>query len=131
MRFMMMIKSCRGEEAGPFNPELMAAIEKGSIELAEKGILLQTGGLYPISKGVRVTVNNQKVLVTDGPFAETREVVGGFAIMELSSKEQAVELGRSFMQLHADILGPSYQGELEIRELMDFEDQSARHEARS
>lgn len=125
MQFMMIVKSCKGEESGPFNPELMAAIEKSSAELAQKGILLQTGGLYPSSQGARVTVNNQKVLVTDGPFAETKELVGGFAIMELSSKEEAIEMGRHFMQLHADILGPSYQGELEIRELMVLQDHAA------
>lgn len=125
MQFMMIVKSCKGEEGGPFNPELMAAIEKSSAELAQKGILLQTGGLCPSSKGARVTVNSQKVVVTDGPFAETKELVGGFAIMELSSKEEAIEMGKNFMQLHADILGPSYQGELEIRELMVLQDHAA------
>ncbi len=118
MQFMMMVKNCKGEEGGPFNPELMAAIEKSSAELAQKGILLQSGGLYPSSKGARVSVSDQKLLVTDGPFAETKELIGGFAIMEFASKEEAIEAGRKFMQLHADILGPSYRGELEIRELM-------------
>ena len=125
MQFMMMVKSCKGEESGPFNPELMAAIEKSAAELAQKGILLQTGGLYPSSKGARVTVNNQRVLVTDGPFAETKELIGGFAIMEFSSKAEAVEAGKNFMQLHADILGPSYQGELDIREVMVLQDHAA------
>ena len=125
MQFMMIVKSCKGEEGGPFNPELMAAIEKSSVELAQKGILLQTGGLYPSSKGARVNVNNQKLLVTDGPFAETKELIGGFAIMDFPSKAEAIEAGRRFMQLHADILGPSYQGELEIRELMAFQNHAA------
>ena len=61
----------------------------------------------------------------DGPFAETKELVGGFAIFDLESKEEAVESGREFMQLHADILGPAYEGELEIRPMFDPHVQSA------
>ena len=57
--------------------------------------------------------------MVDGPFAESKELVGGFAIFELPSKEEAVRSGREFMQVHADILGPSYEGELEIRPLFD------------
>jgi hypothetical protein len=60
-------------------------------------------------------VSAGKTSVVDGPFAETKELVGGYAIFDLKSKEEAVRMGKDFMQLHADILGPSYEGELEIR----------------
>jgi hypothetical protein len=56
----------------------------------------------------------------DGPFSEAKEVIGGYAILQARSKEEAIELGKSFMKAHADVLGPSYRGELEIRQMMDF-----------
>jgi hypothetical protein len=61
----------------------------------------------------------EKTSVIDGPFAETKELVGGYAIFDLKSKEQAIEAGRRFMQIHADVLGSSYEGELEIRPMFD------------
>ncbi len=123
MRFMMMIKASKESEAGePFNPELMAAIAKSSEEMSKAGILLATGGLMPSSAGARVRVSGQKLFVTDGPFPETKELVGGFGILKANSREEAIEMGKSFMQLHADILGPSYEGELEIRQLADMQD---------
>ena len=121
MRFMMIIKATKESESGkPFNPELMAAIQKSSQELFKSGALIATGGLQPSSKGARIRVSGQKLFVTDGPFAETKELIGGFAILEAKSKEEAVEMGRAFMQLHADILGPAYEGDLEIRPMMEM-----------
>ena len=57
--------------------------------------------------------------MVDGPFAETKELVGGYAIFDLGSREEAIESGRRFMQIHADILGSAYEGELEIRPMFD------------
>ena len=120
MRFMMIVKATKEFEAGePFNQELIDAIGQYSQELTKNGVMLATGGLMPSSSGARIRVSGQKLFVTDGPFAETRELIGGFAIMNVESREAAIEMGRSFMQLHADILGPTYQGELEIRQMMD------------
>src|SRR5262250_2085591 len=120
MRFMMLIKANKEFEAGaPPNPELMAAVAKLAGEATARGALITAGGLLPSSQGVRIRVARGKSSVIDGPFAETKELVGGFAIFDLESKEEAVESGRQFMQLHADILGPSYEGEMEIRPLMD------------
>jgi len=114
MRFMMMVKA---PEGAPPSPELYAAIDKLSQEMAAAGILIQTGGLGPSASGARVRVAGAKVTVTDGPFTEAKELIGGFAVLELPSRASAIEHGRSFMQLHADILGPSFEGECEIREL--------------
>jgi hypothetical protein len=119
MRFMMMVKAGAESEAGlPPRPELMAAVEKLSQEATRAGILLASEGLQPTSKGALVKVSGGKLRVLDGPFAETKEVIGGYAILRASSREEAIRLGKEFMQVHADVLGDSYEGALEIREML-------------
>ena len=120
MRFMMIVKADSSYEAGrPPDPALLAAIAKLSEEMTKSGVLLQTGGLLPSSKGARVRVSGGKMSVTDGPFVETKEIIGGFAILEAASKEEAIRLGKEFMQLHVDVLGQSYEGTLEVRPMFD------------
>ena len=120
MKYMMLVKCNQESEAGvPPSPELLAAIEKiGKVAIAN-GTMLQTGGLLPTSQACRIHASKGTTSVIDGPFAETKELVGGYAIFELKSKEEAVKIGREFMQLHADILGPAYEGQLEIRPMFD------------
>ena len=120
MRFMMVVKADPGYEAGrPLDPALLAAVGEFSAKMTKAGVLLQQGGLLPSSKGARVRVSGGRMTVTDGPFAETKEVIGGFAILEAASKEDAIRLGKEFMQLHVDVLGESYEGTLEIRPMFD------------
>ena len=120
MRFMMMVKADKNYEAGiPPKPELLAAIGKLTEDMVRAGVLVQTGGLLPSSTGARVHVSRGKLSVTDGPFAETKELVGGYAIVEAASRDEAIQLGRRFMELHAAVLGPSYDGECEVRQLFD------------
>ena len=120
MRFMMIVKADPSYEAGrPPDPALLAAVGKLSEEMAKAGVLLQSGGLLPSSKGARVRASGGKLTVTDGPFAETKELIGGFAILEASSKEEAIRLGKEFMQVHVDVLGQSYEGTFEIRPRFD------------
>jgi hypothetical protein len=120
MRFMMIVKADPGYETGrPPDPALVAALGKLSAEMTRRGVLLQSGGLLPSSKGARVQVSKGKMTVTDGPFAETKELIGGFAILEAASKEEAIRLGKEFMQLHVDVVGPSYEGTLEVRPMFD------------
>jgi hypothetical protein len=57
--------------------------------------------------------------VIDGPFAEAKEVIGGYAILRARSKEEAIDFGKRFMEVHREVLGPSYEGELEIRQMFD------------
>jgi hypothetical protein len=117
---MMIVKADKNYEAGaPPPPELMAAIGKLSEEMINAGILLDLGGLLPSSKGARINVKEGKLIVTDGPFSEAKELIGGYAILQVKSKEEAIERGRRFMQVHADVLGPAYDGELEIRQMPD------------
>jgi len=120
MQFMMMVKADKDYEAGvPPNPQLLAAIGKLTDDMVKAGVLVNTGGLLPSSNGARVRVSRGKLSVTDGPFAETKELIGGYAIVKAASREEAIQLGRRFMELHAAILGPSYDGECEIRQLFD------------
>lgn len=120
MRFMMLVKANKDFEAGaPPNPELIAAITKLSAEATARGVMVTAGGLLPSSQGVRIRAAAGKTSVIDGPFAETKELIGGYAIFDLESRDEAIESGRQFMQLHADILGSSYEGELEIRPMFD------------
>lgn len=120
MRFMMMIKADKDYEAGiPPSKELMAAIGKLTEEMMRAGVVVETGGLLPSSMGARIQIARGKLTVTDGPFGETKELIGGYAILQAGSKEEAIELGKRFMKVHSDILGLSYEGELEIRQLFD------------
>jgi hypothetical protein len=123
MRFMVMVKADKDYEAGlPPKPELLAAIGKLSHDMVKAGVLLETGGLLPSSRGARVRASGGKLSVTDGPFAETKELVGGYAILQAKSRDEAVELGKQFMEVHVTVLGSSYDGECEIRQLFDASD---------
>jgi hypothetical protein len=123
MRYIMMVKADEDYEAGrPPAPELDAAITKMADEMTRAGVLLEMGGLLPSSLGARVKVSRGKLKVTDGPFAEAKELIGGYAILQARSKAEAIELGKQFMKLHADVLGPAYEGELEIRQMFDPSD---------
>jgi hypothetical protein len=70
----------------------------------------------PSSKGARVALAGGKLTVKDGPFAETKELVGGWAFIAAKSREHALEQVRDFMQVHADVLGPSFEMECEVRQ---------------
>ena len=121
MRFMMMVKADADYEAAkPPKPELMAAIGTLSAEMQRAGVLLENGGLAPSAQGAKVRVARGRVSVKDGPFTEAKEVVGGYAILRAGSRQEAIELGKRFMQIHADTMGSSWEGELEIRQLLDF-----------
>ena len=126
MKYIMMVKLNGNSQAGrdyetsaPPDPKLMAAVMKHAEKLAKAGVLLGTGGLLPSANGARVKAAGGKLAVTDGPFAESKELIGGYAILQAKSKEEAIQLGKDFMKLHVDILGPSYEAELEIRQMHD------------
>ena len=84
MRFMMMVKT--PEAAGPPSPELVTAVGRLMGEMASAGVLLEAGGLLPSAKGARLRLSQSRVTVTDGPFIETKELIGGFAVLEAASK---------------------------------------------
>ena len=117
MRFMMMVKADKNYEAGkPPSPELMAAIGKLSQEMAEGGVLLELGGLLPSAAGARVKLTGQKLIVSDGPFAETKELIAGFWIWQCESLAEAIDWAKRC---------PNPTGEesvLEIRQVFENED---------
>jgi hypothetical protein len=120
MRFMMLVKANRSYESGqPPSQALIAAITELSQKMTKLGVLIQSGGLLPSSNGARVEASGGKLTVTDGPFAETKELVGGFAILEAASRDEAIRLGKEFMQVHVDVVGSSYEGTLEVRPMYD------------
>lgn len=118
MRYLMMIKATKEYEEGrPPNPEVMAAMGRLSEEMARAGVLLASEGLLPSSQGMRVQVANGKRLVLDGPFAETKELIGGFAILRAKSREEALALADRVVQIHVRAGIPEF--EMEIRPLFD------------
>jgi hypothetical protein len=99
----------------------MEAIERGVEEGLKKGTLVSFGGLHPTSSGTRMSVKNGKIVITDGPFTESKEVIGGFSILNVASKEEALEEARTFVELHR-VHWPNWEGEIEIRLMYEEED---------
>ena len=103
MRFMAVVKPGKDYEAGkPPSPELMAAMGKLSQEQQKLGVFVTGGGLLPSSQGHKVRMTGGKITVTDGPFAETKEVIGGFAILNYASHAEAIAGARRVLQIHLD-----------------------------
>ncbi len=119
MRFMMLVK--HGENSGPPPKGLMDAIDKITEEAVKDKTMVLGGGLMPLSQSNTVRLSGGKVSVIDGPFAEAKEVVGGFAIFELKSKEEALEGARKFMELHREHW-PGWEGETEVRQMFGPEE---------
>jgi hypothetical protein len=120
MKFMLIAHATKEFEAGaPPDPRLMAALGKLTEDLARAGVLVGGGGLAPSSQGARVRVAGGKVTVTDGPFTEAKEIVGGYAIVDVKSKAEAIEVARRFFEIHAEVLGPSYVAGGEVRPMFD------------
>jgi len=115
MRYLMIVKGDENFRAsGPPPQQLMDAIGELGQAAAESGKMVSMGGLHHSSKGASVRVSGGTLTVTDGPFTETKEVIGGFTIMELGSKEEAIEEARKFMELHRKHF-PAWDGECEVR----------------
>ena len=119
MRFMMLVKSA--ENSGPPPKELMDAIGKLGEEAVKSGAMLLTGGLAPTAMSTRVRLSRGKITATDGPFTESKEVVGGFAVFEFKSKKDAIESALGFMELHKQYW-PGWEGETEVRQIFGPED---------
>jgi len=116
MRFMTMVKSA--ENSSPPPKELMDAIAKLGEEGAKAGVLVETGGLLPSAMGARVRLAGGKLTVTDGPFTEAKELIGGYAVYDVKSKSEAVEWTSRFMRLHQEHWA-GWEGESEIRQIFD------------
>jgi hypothetical protein len=113
MRFMMIVQS--KENSGPPPKELMDAIGQIAEEATKAGQMIESGGLASTAAGSRVRLSDGKIIVTDGPFTEAKEVFGGYAIFELKSKKEAIDSAVRFMELHRRHW-PGWEGVTEVRE---------------
>jgi len=114
MRFLCLYKPSQAEGASPSQADI-AAMGQLIEQMRKEGTLLSTEGCQPSAKGARVRLSGGKITVTDGPFIETKELVGGFAIIQAKSKEEAIELTKRFLKVAGD-------GETEIRLLHEAGD---------
>jgi hypothetical protein len=115
MPFLSIVKS--SESQGPAPQALMDAMDKLVTESIRNGSVIQTGGLGPSSKGARFRVSKGKLTVTDGPFTEAKEILGGYAVLAANSRAEALENARTFMELHRQYW-PAWEGECEVREIV-------------
>ena len=119
MRFMIIVKATKESEAGVMpSQQLLAEMGRYNEELAKAGILLAADGLHPSSKGWRIRHSGVKRTMTDGPFAETKELVAGYMLIQVKSKEEAIEWTKRFPNPAVD----GKVGEIEVRQLFELED---------
>ena len=118
MRFMIIVKATTSSEAGALpSEELLNAMGKYNEELAKAGVMLAGEGLHPSSKGARVRFEGKKRIVTDGPFAETKELIAGFWLWKCASLQEAIEWVKRCPNPM-----PSEEAEIEIRQVFEPED---------
>jgi hypothetical protein len=119
MRFMMIVKASEDSEAGKMPSEgLLAAMAKYNDELMKAGVLIDLSGLQSSAKGARVKFSGSKKTVIDGPFAETKELIAGYWIINVKSKEEAIEWAKRAPNPH----GEGRETEIEIRQFFELED---------
>lgn len=119
MRFMIVVKATKDTEAGNVGEEKMfAAMTSYHEELAKAGVLLDASGLQPTSKGWRIKYSGQKRTVIDGPFAEAKELIGGYTLIQVKSREEALEWSKRF----PNPVGENEPAEIEVRQLYELED---------
>jgi hypothetical protein len=119
MRFMIMVKGDKDSEAGVMPEEkLIAAMAEYHEELAKAGVLLDASGLQPTSKGWRIKYSGGKPSVVDGPFAESKELIAGYTMIQVKSKEEALEWTKRF----PSPFGEQADGEIEVRQLFELDD---------
>ena len=118
MRFMILLKSDKSVEAGVMpSEEYLAEMMRFNEELVRAGVMLAGEGLHPSSKGVRVRFSGGKRTVIDGPFAETKELIAGFWLWQVRSKEEAIEWVK-----RVPMPSPDVETEIEIRQVLEAED---------
>jgi hypothetical protein len=118
MRFMMIVKASNESEAGVMpTDEMIATMSKFNEELLKAGVLVDLSGLQPTSKGFRVKFSGGKRTIVDGPFAESKELIAGYWVINVKSREEALEWAKKVPapQEHGE-------GELEVRQFFELED---------
>jgi hypothetical protein len=118
MKYLTFMRSCESHRASPPPPALMEAMGELIEKSYKDGTLVDTGGLLPSKDGLRVRLAGGQITVTDGPFAESKEIIGGYAIMRAESKAQAIQQATAFMELHRKHW-PGFEGECEVRPMFE------------
>ena len=119
MRFMMIVKANKDSEAGVMpSEELLSAMGKYNEELMKAGVLLDGAGLKPTSKGARVRFSGGKPAMIDGPFTEAKELIAGYWIIQVKSREEAIEWAKRAPAPH----GPHQDSEIELRQFFEMDD---------
>ena len=119
MKFLMFIKHPESYRNEQIPQGLMDAMGEFVGENMKNGVLKDTAGLKPTADGFRVRLSGGKLGVTDGPFSETKEVIGGYALVDVKSRQEALDVATQFMDLHR-IHWPAFEGECEVRPLEDM-----------
>jgi hypothetical protein len=114
VRFLMLIKHAESYRSQSVPQALMDAMGEFVTANLKSGVLKDTAGLQPTREGFRIRSSGGALSVTDGPFSETKEVIGGYAMVEAKSKEDALAMARQFMELHR-VHWPEFVGECEVR----------------
>ena len=118
MKYLTFIRHSEAYRQSPPPPALMEAMGKFVERSRRDGTLVDTGGLLPSKDGARIRLANGKITVTDGPFTESKEVIGGWAILNAATKEDALRIAKEFMELHRKHW-PEFEGESEVRLMFD------------
>lgn len=119
MKFLMLIQHSESYRNQQIPQALNDAMGKFVTESFASGVLKDTGGLKGTAEGFRVRLSNGKVSVKDGPFTEAKEIVGGYAIVEVPSRQEALKIAQDFMELHR-VHWPEFEGTSEVRQIEDF-----------
>ncbi len=117
MKYLTFIRHSESYRSSP-PPALMEAMGEFVDRHLQDGSLADTGGLLPSKDGVRLRLAKGKITVTDGPFSESKEVIGGYAILQVSAKADALRIATEFMELHRKHW-PEFEGEAEVRAMFD------------
>lgn len=118
MKYLSFIRHSESYRATPPPKSLIEAMGKFVEKSLKDGTLVDTGGLLPSKDGLRVRLESGKITVTDGPFSESKEVIGGWAILKADSKADAIRIATEFMELHRKHW-PEFDGECEVRPMFD------------
>jgi hypothetical protein len=113
---MMFVKHTKDYENAKAPAALYEAMGKFVADAAKKGQFVDGAGLLPTGHGHKVTLRGGKITIIDGPFTESKEIVGGYALIDAQSKDEALDLARQFMELHQQHW-PEFEGESEVRPL--------------
>ena len=115
MAYFSVIRAAEGQGTPP--QAIMDAMDRYVAKTLKEGTVVSTGGLAPSAAGARVAIRGGRIVVTDGAFTETKEVIGGYAVIAARTREEAIRATKEFMQIHIDHW-PGWEGECELRELV-------------